>query len=403
MNNPDWNTCPPEILCIIFRYFDTRTLSNCLLVNKNWRSIAEHVAERYKLWETIVNNEMVNSGASFRLKSTLDFKDIFMNSLYWNNIKLSNITHLKTYEIQNVKKINVYKDNLILITKTHVLYYNIKNFCLIRAIDCACINFEENDDILAEFTQEADLSRNLRLYLKPHHEFDLNIKTSHRMREVRLYCLARKCCYVFCSANVMWVIKHGPARWNVVFLGKHYGVDADHVTAMNVCNENILMMTKRGAVWHISSSTMGFRNVYLFDLPHNLMHHNWTMFDRFSCIVTVGKYKWNTDRVVAHYDRKSDSFMLKCRDMTCATVHGKVLFLGYSDGRVEIRIPRLDMDYPNREKADRYFNIQEFYRHVDDSTIIALNVYEAAASHTLFVSTQAHVFQFQLTYPEYLF
>ncbi|CAB3243964.1 unnamed protein product [Arctia plantaginis] len=398
MENIHINNCPLEIVCLIFKYLDTKALSSCMLVSKKWKHLAEYTVERLKLWDNMVKKEMINKGSSFVNKSTLDQRNIFKNFILWHHVAMSEIKHLNIYKMASVKKMKVYKDNLILITDSQVLYYDIKTYKLMKTLERSCLDFEESDQSVVELVQEPDSSQKLYVYRKSGtNEYDLDRLKKNSVNEVKAFRLENELCYVFTTRNILLRLINKVTRWEMECIGRHYGSDYDPMTTIHICNDALYMVTKLGYVWYAETHNFRFVKIHKLHVPNNISKHNWVMFDTFSCAVPVN----STEQLIKiNYDLKSEVIVLECANMSCGLQHGDVLILGFSDGGVEIRMPKKNGAIEENSKL--YFNIQQFLKQEDDHEILSLNVCETVNSHILFIRTRDCVHQLQLSYPETL-
>lgn len=315
--------------------------------------------------------------------------------MLWHHIKTAEMKLLTTCDVQDIKKIKVYNDKLILINGSAAFYYDVNTFQKVAEFEC--IDVDENDYMFVQLVRAADNTTKLQLYDKINDSLHRS-RNAEPMPEVMsgttLFKLELKLCYVLTKTNVLWALTYRQGQLRVEFLGRSYSGDYDPIVDIHIWNESVYAITKWGIVWSVDSATAGLRKAFKLKAPHDISQQKWLMFDRSSSVVKVSRDV--SRRVTVQYDNHTDNLMLQCAELSCAMTHDNILFLGYNDGRVEIRLPRKNMF---KTDPDKYFNIQQFSND-EDCTIVAINVYEIENSHILYVSTPTRVYQFQLSYPE---
>lgn len=65
------------------------------------------------LWADFAEDGIANCAVPHRNKSLLSWKDLYLNSLLWNNIKSATISKMNEIEKLSIKSIDVYKGNYI--------------------------------------------------------------------------------------------------------------------------------------------------------------------------------------------------------------------------------------------------------------------------------------------------
>lgn len=110
-----WESCPEELLRMIFKQLSLKSLVSCMTVNRRWKTIVLDYIELHSLWPKIFSETMVNKGRTFQRKSgyELSFKDLLVNSLLWSYVRLANMHHYHTYEMKNIIRVQVNKGNNI--------------------------------------------------------------------------------------------------------------------------------------------------------------------------------------------------------------------------------------------------------------------------------------------------
>uniref|UniRef100_A0A2A4J4X5 F-box domain-containing protein n=1 Tax=Heliothis virescens TaxID=7102 RepID=A0A2A4J4X5_HELVI len=165
-----WELCPPEILCMILKNLNGKALLVCMAVSRRWKDIVMDYIECHDLWEKIVLEEMVNLGRTFQRKSTLNYKEILINSKLWHSVNEAQINLYYIYSSEDFIKMRVYKDNLILLMDNIISYFDIKEKKL-RMLNDSPINlcdYCENDHMAAIMEQFEGYEADLRVYGKSH-------------------------------------------------------------------------------------------------------------------------------------------------------------------------------------------------------------------------------------------
>ncbi|KAJ8732204.1 hypothetical protein PYW08_014934 [Mythimna loreyi] len=395
-----WETCPEELLRMILKQLSLKCLLSCMTVNRRWNAIVLDYIELNSLWPKIFSTIMVNKGRTFRRKSVFGIKNMLMNSLLWSFVPLAQIDLHHTYELPNMRRILVNKEKLILIadprTNTRpIRYYNVTNKELTKSLSSTEIDFRENDYMIVMLVKGG---RELLAFGKENpDDHGANDELLYTMLNPLLYRLEDNICYVVAKHNVIWALIWDKKEWDLKSRGRYYGNELDILCGIYVYDERVYLVTKLGIVLREDPSTRSYQKVNSYVLLPSVNDFSvLEMFNQNGLAISVK----NSQRIkVCHHSTRYLKW-LECGDMTCATEHGEVLFIGYKDGTVAICTPNSMSD--THDQPDRLFNVQDFDASIELPSILAVEVFENKLCHHLFVATQHKVLQLLITYPDHV-
>ncbi|KAH9632193.1 hypothetical protein HF086_015225 [Spodoptera exigua] len=162
----------------------------------------------------------------------------------------------------------------------------------------------ENDNFLGD----------IYLYGKPEPDSTIYDTTKENdlyvMRNIQVYSLEDDICYMVTDRNVVWALIWDREKWSLKMRGRYYGDVGKKICALNIHNNRVTMATELGSMWREDAD-----------------------FTKFSKLCDINMSK-TTPRIRHCYNAKLDQLRLECSEMTCATPHGEVLFIGFEDGTV---------------------------------------------------------------------
>ncbi|KAJ0180052.1 hypothetical protein K1T71_004643 [Dendrolimus kikuchii] len=329
-----WNTCPVEIIIIIFKLLDPKTLSNCMHISRKWRDIAVSVVSTKRLWKVLVEENMLDSGKSYKRKSKLNWCGIYMNSIQWHDVENAEIELANNLDIV-VKSFSIYKDNLILVSTEKVIYFNIETFERVKEFPCICKKYEESDDIIVTTPVNLDFV----IMNGKHHETDGESvqRTSAIQQNVMFYRLEGNEVYIMVKdQNTLYIYTWTKFKWDIAACARYYGCAG--IISSLVYDKEMYILTKGGRTYRTNEMIFCFENYESsnYSLPSSMTVKDFGLLDEDKLFI-VG----DTTRTNNHcsYDNVSNTIYLECPDLTCITQHEDVLFLGYNSGKVEIGIP----------------------------------------------------------------
>ncbi|CAD0198436.1 unnamed protein product [Chrysodeixis includens] len=277
-----------------------------------------------------------------------------------------------------------------------VHYYNIKTFQLVKVTKTQNkgLDYTENDYMIVTLTQSGDTQRGIYLYGKPVSSSTMIQNKSHYVETGFLFTLEENVCYVVTATFVVWGCTWVNDRWEVRLVGRYYGSDYDRPAAIHVYERVVYMVTKYGFVLREIAETKNFHRVFNYSIPQHKGACKWVLFHKYDVAVAV---KTKNRRVSICYDRETNHMRLECPNMSCATEHGHVVFLGFRSGRIIICLTNKTLKKGSR--PERTLRVQDFDNTIKDPKILAIDVFEDKLSHHLFVATKDRVLQLHIKYP----
>ncbi|KAF9411890.1 hypothetical protein HW555_009425 [Spodoptera exigua] len=379
-----WEYCPSELLWLFLKYVrsDLKSLLTCMTVNQRWKNLVIDFIECHHLWPRIITGAIANRGCSFQRKTILDPKKIVFNSMLWNFGRVAKVALRHIYKVEDVTHMYIYKDKLILKTDAEVTYFDVKStkkikshlstgelfiyyFIILALGDIYLYGKPEPDSTIYDTTKENDL---------------------YVMRNIQVYSLEDDICYMVTDRNVVWALIWDREKWSLKMRGRYYGDVGKKICALNIHNNRVTMATELGSMWREDADFTKFSK--LCDI--NSMVH----------LPSLHSVSKTTPRIRHCYNAKLDQLRLECSEMTCATPHGEVLFIGFEDGTVVVCRPRAK---PQTDpQPDIIIQVQDLDKSIEDPTIVALEVFEAEMCHHLFIATTEKVLQLVISYPDHI-
>lgn len=398
-----WEYCPQELLWLFFKYVksDLKSLITCMTVNQRWKNLVIDFIECQNLWPKIVTGALVNRGCSFQRKTILDPKKLVFNSMLWGFGGLGKVALRHIYEVEDVTHMYIYKDKLILKTDAEVTYFDVKSTKKIKShLSTGEADYVENDHMVVITLENDNLLGDIYLYGKPEPDSTIYDTTKENdlyvMRNIQVYSLEDDICYMVTDRNVVWALIWDRKQWSLKMRGRYYGDAGKKICALNIHDNRVTMATELGSMWREDADFTKFSKISdissLVHLPS--MNSGWALFNAADVAMPVPK---RSPRIKLFHNTKLNQMRLECSEMTCATPHGEILFLGFEDGTVVVCRPRA---LPTSPQPDIIIHVQDLDRTIEDPTVVAIEVFEAEMCHHLFVATTEKVLQLVITYPD---
>ncbi|CAH0699777.1 unnamed protein product [Spodoptera exigua] len=313
-------------------------------------------------------------------------------------------------------------DKLILKTDAEVTYFDVKSTKKIKShLSTGEADYVENDHMVVITLENDNFLGDIYLYGKPEPDSTIYDTTKENdlyvMRNIQVYSSAESgikrkvsyfhccysleddICYMVTDRNVVWALIWDREKWSLKMRGRYYGDVGKKICALNIHNNRVTMATELGSMWREDADFTKFSKLCdinsMVHLPS--LHSGWALFNEADVAMPVSK---TTPRIRHCYNAKLDQLRLECSEMTCATPHGEVLFIGFEDGTVVVCRPRAK---PQTDpQPDIIIQVQDLDKSIEDPTIVALEVFEAEMCHHLFIATTEKVLQLVISYPDHI-
>ncbi|XP_026485769.2 uncharacterized protein LOC113393207 [Vanessa tameamea] len=384
-----WANCPADILLIIFRKLDFKSLLNSMFINKYWRDVVEYYCHHFNVWDKLIEHGIDNKGMSFCEKSTLSCRDIIQCAQRWYNVKNAAVHFHHHYTFEVVKSICVYKDNLIVVTNEAVKYFSLENFLLMKILNRTCLNYEETSSLRANLSLRMDdvIGYNVLTLINKLHNEDCDCTQVRKavLYDISTFKVYSNCCYVIDIKNVLWVYKADKCEWDVKVMARYYG-NKDSICGLNVHQGEVYVLLRRGDVLRVDMECKKFEKVFELDVPMHYLDTKPYMFGDYSVLCAVPTEK----EFQIHSQKGGDQIGVACPGLTCVMEHGHVLLLGYEDGKIEIFLTNNLIKKLTTPELRFYL---QSYSGTSMTKIIALDVYEDSRGHHLFVTTKRDIYE----------
>uniref|UniRef100_A0A2H1VNR7 SFRICE_014678 n=1 Tax=Spodoptera frugiperda TaxID=7108 RepID=A0A2H1VNR7_SPOFR len=290
------------------------------------------------LWPKIVTGALVNRGCSFQRKTILDSKKLVFNSMLWGFGGLGKVALRHIYEVEDVTHMYIYKDKLILKTDAEVTYFDVKSTKKIKShLSTGEADYVENDHMVVITLENDNLLGDIYLYGKPEPDSTIYDTTKENdlyvMRNIQVYSLEDDICYMVTDRNVVWALIWDRKQWSLKMRGRYYGDAGKKICALNIHDNRVTMATELGSMWREDADFTKFSKISdissMVHLPS--MNSGWALFNAADVAMPVPK---RSPRIKLFHNTKLNQMRLECSEMTCATPHGEILFLGFEDGTV---------------------------------------------------------------------
>ncbi|XP_063839430.1 uncharacterized protein LOC135088524 [Ostrinia nubilalis] len=401
-----WDACPPELLLMIFDYFNphnnatnAKTLINCMCVNKKWFDIASSLIKHRIGLHTFLKIAVSDGGASFRKRCKLPtISDVLFNMCLWKDIKFTQVQDIYTYDITEVLNINVYRNNLIVITNKNVRYYHLPTHKLLKTLAVKCLDFDENDYMFVKiehttFDMQHFVSEEMTLYGK---HSDSNYALDDRLRfnaKIKFFRIYDNCCYYTTWAFTIFVAKWHNNSWMPLMVGRYFGYGS--ITDVIVHQDDIVALLNWGGMLMADIGNIKLKLIsktktsVIFDLPFYASKS--ILYERYGAIVTVPSC--HSQRV----GYNGSYWTFECPGLRCTLKHGNLLILGYKSGKVDIYNPEFFFTQMSRLEPEVTLSVQSLgsYENADPS-VRFLEVAEMKGRHILVIVTSSRIHQVTL-------
>ncbi|CAH2107593.1 unnamed protein product [Euphydryas editha] len=386
-----WATCPADILLVIFRKLDTKSLLNTMFVNKYWQNIVEYYCQHFNLWDKMIDETINNKGLTFRDKSILSSRDIILTAQQWYNVINATVCLHHKYTFEVVRNICVHKDNLIVVTNNNVKYFNIENSKLLKILNTTCLKYDETSSLIVELSLSKGgvIGYNVLTVVNKLHKKEKCDCTQVKkiiLFDITLFRVHLDCCYVIDIKNVLWRYKANKCEWDVKVMAKYYG-NQNSICGIHIHQEDVYVLLKRGDVLRVDIECKKFEKVFQLNIPMHYLDTKPYIFHTYSVLCAVSPEK----QLQMHVQKGEEQTVVACPGLACVTEHGHILLLGYEDGKIEIFITNNLLR--NLWTPELRFYLQ-CYTKTSTNQIIAMDVYEGSNCHHLFVATDCNIYEF---------
>ncbi|XP_045764806.1 uncharacterized protein LOC123867014 [Maniola jurtina] len=402
-SNNNWALCPVDILLVVFKKLDIKSLLNCMNVNIYWRNTVEYYCEHVNLWKAMLQNAIDDEGVTFAEKSNLGEREQFLIAQQWYNVTNTNVCLRHCYKFDSsIRNIYVHKDNLIVVTNNAVKYFNIMNFEHIKVIDKSCVRYEETSSMIVELlvAPEQKLSPLLTLTNKLHANYvdSENVKQII-LKDIDSYIVHLNSCYEYSCDRVLWMHTAKEIGWETKAMAKYHGIQ--QFCSLHIYKKNVYILLKCGSV--LTPDTECNMLVFLFRFPEQLI--DWKPFMFHECSLLFKAPAPSERSVALVQTRRHNSFVkiMPLRDgVTCVLEHGHILILGREDGMIEIYLTRKLMDPSEANFPELKLNLMNYLCKPEPKSelslrITALEIHEDIyTGHHLFVSTMFNIYELLL-------
>ncbi|KAJ2939608.1 hypothetical protein O0L34_g14326 [Tuta absoluta] len=435
-----WGHCTLDVLLMVLERLDPVNLMNCIQVNSYWRDAVNYMGVYRGVWKQLAQAGMVNGGIhlSRRASPKLDWRDIYINYQLWQLVKHADVSWSFELSDQDIRHLHVYKD--ILITESNEgfskKYYHIEEQLVdvtsqLTQIDVENIDQEQSDnrivdadgDVLRETVEENGITDEK----KSSYMSDRMIKMLVQEKPfTSLLVLDEDCYYMIDQQSILRCVRWDETnqRWLSYVLARYYMCNKS-ISDISVFNGDVYMLLKTGLVFKLDRAGRNFIadqrfNGYLtaaqFEVSRMIYGEIETsveqaatlripeygtgttvMFQDISVVVSVPwdkEYKTNVDE-------KSGNIVIEYPGLSCAAQYGKILFLGFLDGKVEISIAKNLMN--NGGKSEITTNVKNCLDYPqsenENPAIVSIEVFEDIYSHQVFVATNCSIYRLTVTHP----
>ncbi|XP_072941100.1 uncharacterized protein [Epargyreus clarus] len=386
-----WDLCPKEILIKIFKHLEPKDLLTCMHVSNMWRTIAEYCGQTFDTWSLLVKNHMHNRGTTFRQKSLLSNRNLYLNSRMWCCVDKAKVKLKHVYNLKDVLKIHVYKGSLIVVCKHSVKYFNLEDGQIINEIKEECLDYQETDFLVAKITLHEG-NKQISLFSKRHKTYECSRFKIYAIQDNKCIVINSRICAIY------YECQHKCFKKRV--FGRYYS-DSKLLTAMFVYMDDMYLFVRNGNVFRYEHGDSHFKKFCTLQVPdpeEKLVQYPpevfMTMFHKCSVVYGVqNKEKEGLTKTLDH-------MTLLYADVNCALEHGDVLLLGFKDGKVGI-VNVKKFWSSGDVSLDFEFYVQDMIQGQDVEPITNLEVYEDENCHHVFVSTSSNLYQFLIYQPDY--
>ncbi|XP_013178193.1 PREDICTED: uncharacterized protein LOC106125506 [Papilio xuthus] len=384
----DWSTCSPDIILLIFKYLDYKSLAICLSVCKSWRDIVDYYAGVKGIWPDLAQLAMYKKGIAFKQRSILPWRDLYFNYQLWNNrnihLQLDTILELKQF-----KHMHVFEDNIFITFDSGMMQYKVDTLEG-SLIEKNVLNYQQTHCITGKLDHKNSLCLKIGLRQKvfcvPCCDFTI----------INDHCLVTDASHIFsiikCCCSIVPI--DPSIRFKKAASLRLYNT-LGTICSANIDNDIVYVVNKGGRIIRLKDMDFLGKTVGQIVFPRNNSPLVVCMFQKFSVIHNVSSKDGSKTMAVSFID-DTEEIVVECSGMTCVTPYGDILLLGYEDG--EVRAYLQEKLLSTKEPLFT-FNIKDLI--LDgflDVAIKAIEVYEAKESHYLFIATQHQTIKVIVTY-----
>ncbi|CAK1603976.1 unnamed protein product [Parnassius mnemosyne] len=333
------------------------------------------------LWQKLAELGMYNKGITLKEKSTLNWRGVYFNSLLWlDHMDTINVKLVKSIKIHCVRNIHVYKDNIIVVSVSDVKFYNVHTFEVTKILRKSCTDYQESDHITVEHNEKY-------LFVRLKHNSTAVSFTGH------IFKLINDCCYIVDDKCVLWRIICCDNKNEIKSILRIHGGSESIITDINIYENDVFVLLRNGIIYRGTGSCWDFEVVCDLNTSDFYKSSVFSMYQMFNVVYSVPMQNGSTSE--SDDFSKTDEILMACPGLSCATPHGEILFLGYEDGKIVIRVRK-----KSREISHMKFNIRDIGDNpiIEHAAIEAIDVCEVNDAHYLFVLTKFKIFKVILTH-----
>ncbi|XP_013134465.1 PREDICTED: uncharacterized protein LOC106100224 isoform X3 [Papilio polytes] len=349
----DWSTCSPDIILMLFKYLDSKSLVNCFSVCKSWRDLVDYHAGVKGIWPDLAQLAIYNKGIAFKQRSLLPWRDLYFNKQLWINGNV-HIQFDTILELNQFKHMHVFEDNITVIIESGMKQYK---------VDTLVKTLEENG--VQDYQKTHCVTGKLVNGI-------LTLNIGHRQKHFSINCCAfiinNDHCFIIDSGKIFRVVKcccsvipvDQPMKFKKTATLRLYNT-LGTIHSANVVNDVIYVVNREGRIVKLKvRSEDGSKSMKATKIT-------------------------DTEEIV-----------VECSGLSCATPHSDLLFLGYEDGEVRGYLPKRMLQ---TNEPLFTFNIKDIVKcNLVDAAVKAIEVYEANESHYLFIATKNELIKVVVTH-----
>ncbi|XP_047515722.1 uncharacterized protein LOC125056588 isoform X1 [Pieris napi] len=369
-----WESCPVDIMLIIFKTLSIKDINSCFQVNKTWRNVVTYYCDRYNLWQKLVQETIFNRGITVmdHTYSSGGNKEIYLNSILWHDLSLAKCG-ISYVDAVNARQIHVDSDCLTVVFHDKVIVYNVNNLIPLEKIPKNYEDFQCKGDLIVNVVRQSlgkyMLSINNNCNCK-------NKDVSFHIPSPHLWSMNKTSCYFLDTDYTIWKYIFGDCDNHCHFIAKYYG-NRSSVQGLFMENDTVLMALNNGKIY-----------LYLEVDGQVLQKYFWGQIDF--------QLHW-LDTSIAIYGCPSNVQLSEtCNSLifpniSTATRHGNIILLGYNDGLLEVY-----------DSSKIYFKkpLQQFLLRFNDTQmpIRKIVVHEGYRTHTIFALVGNKISKIHLTH-----
>ncbi|XP_013134464.1 PREDICTED: uncharacterized protein LOC106100224 isoform X2 [Papilio polytes] len=375
----DWSTCSPDIILMLFKYLDSKSLVNCFSVCKSWRDLVDYHAGVKGIWPDLAQLAIYNKGIAFKQRSLLPWRDLYFNKQLWINGNV-HIQFDTILELNQFKHMHVFEDNITVIIESGMKQYK---------VDTLVKTLEENG--VQDYQKTHCVTGKLVNGI-------LTLNIGHRQKHFSINCCAfiliENRCFTIDVKNALILIKISTDNVMHDTLMRSYDPYGS-ICSINIYFDDVYVLKRNGSIIRADSCYM-VTIIGKIDSPHFYNNPSvMCLFLKHSVIYSV-RSEDGSKSMKATKITDTEEIVVECSGLSCATPHSDLLFLGYEDGEVRGYLPKRMLQ---TNEPLFTFNIKDIVKcNLVDAAVKAIEVYEANESHYLFIATKNELIKVVVTH-----